>query len=49
VRLTHDVIGGLVGSRRPTVTLALSQLSCRGLIERSDGDRWRLSRSVISV
>jgi CRP/FNR family transcriptional regulator, cyclic AMP receptor protein len=49
LHLTHDVIGGLVGGRRPTVTVALRQLSDRGVIERRDGDRWRLSRSVVAV
>jgi CRP/FNR family transcriptional regulator, cyclic AMP receptor protein len=36
--LTHDVLGGLVGARRSTVTLALGQLSDRGaLVRQSDG------------
>lgn len=32
VRLTHDALGGLVGARRPTVTLALQELSARGAL-----------------
>jgi CRP/FNR family transcriptional regulator, cyclic AMP receptor protein len=37
VKLTHDMIGLLVGARRPTVTLALSALEERGaLVRRAD-------------
>jgi hypothetical protein len=39
--LTHDVIGGLIGARRPTVTLALRDLSDRGAIVRQD-EGWLL-------
>jgi hypothetical protein len=36
--LTHDSLGGLVGARRPTVTLALRELTDRGsIIRQSDG------------
>jgi CRP/FNR family transcriptional regulator, cyclic AMP receptor protein len=35
--LTHDVLGELIGARRPTVTLALGELSGRGAIVRQDG------------
>jgi hypothetical protein len=34
--LTHDAIGALIGGRRPTVTLALSELTERGAIVRQD-------------
>jgi hypothetical protein len=34
--MTHDVLGALVGARRPTVTLALGELSARGAIARQD-------------
>jgi hypothetical protein len=37
LNLTHEVLGGLVGSRRPTVTLALGELAERGAIVRQDG------------
>jgi len=47
--LTHDMIGGLVGSRRPTVTLALQQLSSDGLLERRDGNRWKLAHATVPV
>lgn len=34
--LTHDALGALIGARRPTVTLALGELSGRGAIVRQD-------------
>jgi CRP/FNR family transcriptional regulator, cyclic AMP receptor protein len=34
--LTHDVLGALIGARRPTVTLALGELSQRGAIVQQD-------------
>jgi len=34
--LTHDALGGMIGARRPTVTLALGELSERGAIVRHD-------------
>jgi CRP/FNR family transcriptional regulator, cyclic AMP receptor protein len=37
VTLTHDLLGGLVGARRSTVTLALGELAERGAIIRQDG------------
>jgi CRP/FNR family cyclic AMP-dependent transcriptional regulator len=38
IRLTHGVLGGLVGARRSTVTLALKELTDRGaLLRQSDG------------
>ena len=46
--LTHDVLGRLVGSRRPTVTLALAELASSGaLFRRSDG-AWVLSASAVA-
>jgi CRP-like cAMP-binding protein len=36
VSLTHDALGALIGARRPTVTLALGELSERGAIVRQD-------------
>lgn len=47
--LTHDIIGGLVGSRRPTVTLALHRLASDGLLERLDANRWKLARTIVSA
>ena len=42
--LTHDTLGGLIGARRPTVTLALRELVERGAIVRQ-GDGWLLLAS----
>lgn len=47
--LTHDIIGGLVGSRRPTVTLALRNVASDGLLERLEDNRWKLARTIVSV
>lgn len=49
LRLTHDLIGGLVGGRRSTVTLALQELASQGLVERLDDDRWKLSPAIIAL
>jgi len=37
IELTHSALGGLIGARRPTVTLALSELSERGALVRQAG------------
>jgi len=44
VSLTHDALGELIGARRPTVTLALNELSERGAIVRQDSG-WLLLES----
>jgi CRP/FNR family transcriptional regulator, cyclic AMP receptor protein len=36
LRLTHEVLGALIGARRPTVTLAFRDLTKRGAIIRQD-------------
>lgn len=41
VVLTHDALGGLIGARRPTVTLALGELADRGAILRRE-EGWLL-------
>ena len=38
--LTHQTIGGLVGSQRPTVSLALQGLAAEEVLTRLDIDRW---------
>jgi CRP-like cAMP-binding protein len=48
VRLTHETIGPLVGSRRPTITLALHSLDADGVLSRVENDRWRLARGAIA-
>jgi CRP/FNR family transcriptional regulator, cyclic AMP receptor protein len=45
IDLTHGVLGGLVGARRPTVTLALQELTARGAIVRQR-EGWLLLESV---
>jgi CRP-like cAMP-binding protein len=48
VALTHDVLGRLVGSRRPTVTLALAELASAGALERRGDGSWLLSPDAVS-
>lgn len=43
LRLSHNLIGQLVGSRRPTVSLALSELADGGALARRADDTWLLS------
>ncbi len=43
VSLTHEALGGLIGARRPTVTLAIGELVEAGAIMRQDGG-WLLLR-----
>ena len=40
IDLTHELIGRLVGARRPTVSLALRGLAEEGLLRRTDSGRW---------
>ncbi len=47
--LTHEVIGRLVGSRRPTVSIALQTLAFDGALERLDGDTWKLAPTAIGM
>jgi len=47
--LTHDALGGLIGARRPTVTLALGELSGRGAIVRQNEGWLLLERPAIHV
>jgi CRP/FNR family cyclic AMP-dependent transcriptional regulator len=43
ISLTHAIIGGLVGSRRPTVSIALTALEADRVLSRLEGDRWKLA------
>lgn len=43
LRLPHALIGQLVGSRRPTVTLALMELAAQGALEHRDDRTWLLT------
>lgn len=42
LRLTHELLAGLIGSRRPSVTSALASLSEQGLIARRRDRSWLL-------
>ena len=46
--LTHDVLGRLVGSRRPTVTLALAVLAEDGALVRHRDGTWLLASSSVA-
>lgn len=45
--VTHEVLAMLIGSRRPTVTIALQRLSRAGYLIRERRDRWLLSNEAI--
>jgi CRP/FNR family transcriptional regulator, cyclic AMP receptor protein len=42
LRLSHEIFGALIGAQRPTVTLALRQLTDRGAIRRRPDRTWLL-------
>jgi hypothetical protein len=42
VRLTHEMLGKLVGARRPSVTTAVNELIQREQIARADDGGWLL-------
>lgn len=46
LRLSHTTLGHLVGSKRPTVTLALQRLADAGLVERRHDRRWLLRHGL---
>ncbi len=41
--ITHETLGAMLGSRRPTVTLALNDLATAGMLERRADGSWLLS------
>lgn len=47
--LTHEALAMLVGSRRPTVTLALQRLARTGLLIREGNNRWLLSTHAVEL
>jgi CRP/FNR family cyclic AMP-dependent transcriptional regulator len=47
IDLTHDLIGQMIASRRPTVSLALEQLSHARQLTRSAGGQWNLNPSAL--
>lgn len=44
LRMTHELLGQLVGAKRPTVSLALKQLEADGAIRRRADGGWLLER-----
>jgi CRP/FNR family transcriptional regulator, cyclic AMP receptor protein len=44
LRLTHELLGQLVGAKRPTVSLALKELEARGGIRRQADGGWLLAQ-----
>jgi hypothetical protein len=47
--VTHQILGLLVGARRPTVTLALSELDRQGLLRRRNDGRWWMPTRAIAA
>jgi hypothetical protein len=47
--LTHELIGRLVGAKRPTVSLALGTLTAENLLSRADGGAWLLNHGSDEV
>jgi CRP/FNR family cyclic AMP-dependent transcriptional regulator len=45
LQLTHDLLGQLVGAKRPTVSLALKQLAEQGTIHRRADGSWLLGQA----
>jgi hypothetical protein len=46
VPLTHELLGRLVGARRPTVSLALKELDDAGHVHRLPDGEWQLSHAM---
>lgn len=48
MQLTHETLGRLIGARRPTVSLALKEMSGDGLLERRNDGSWLLRYEAFS-
>jgi CRP/FNR family cyclic AMP-dependent transcriptional regulator len=46
--MTHEMLGRMVGARRPTVSLAITDLTARNRLRRLDDGRWLLPLSVVA-
>jgi CRP/FNR family cyclic AMP-dependent transcriptional regulator len=44
MRLTHELLGQLIGAKRPTVSLAVKELEARGAVVRRADGTWLLQR-----
>jgi CRP/FNR family cyclic AMP-dependent transcriptional regulator len=49
LRLTHEALGRLVGAQRPTVTLALMELSNAGSLTRAESGEWILDPEATTL
>jgi CRP/FNR family cyclic AMP-dependent transcriptional regulator len=49
LHLTHETLGRLIGARRPTVSLALKELSSAGFLERRADGAWLLHREAFEA
>lgn len=47
--LTHSVLATLIGSHRPTVTIALHALADEGLLHRNNRNEWLLTNAAIAA
>jgi CRP-like cAMP-binding protein len=47
--LTHELIGQIIGGRRPTVSLALAELAGAGVLARRDDGSWLLARTAAAA
>ena len=46
--LTHELIGRLIGARRPTVSLALSAVGMNGSLVRLDNGGWKVAAAAMT-
>jgi CRP-like cAMP-binding protein len=49
LHLTHEMIGRLVGARRPTVSLGLKALAEQGMLERRQDGSWLIAAGALDV
>jgi CRP/FNR family transcriptional regulator, cyclic AMP receptor protein len=49
LHFTHETLGRLIGARRPTVSLALKELSSAGLLERRRDGAWLLRYAAFDM
>jgi CRP-like cAMP-binding protein len=47
--LTHELIGRLIGAKRPTVSLALSALAAENFLKRDQAGAWTLSHESVAA
>lgn len=47
--VTHSVLATLIGSHRPTVTIALRTLADDGLLRRTSRDEWLMTRAAVEA